>query len=737
MKKFLSLVCLLLTLSAKAAPTVEFVVTSSTHNEGVVSFGVAVSIANPDANATSVDITVLGGGTATSGVDYTYAPILVTFPANSPLVQIITVTVADDALVEGNESFTFALANPTNNAAIGTNAQHTVTITDNDGLTVGFVSPTLVQYENIGQVNMQVRLYNPNANPTSVTVQIEPVGTTALQPADYTFNDTTITWLPDSFGTVFVPLTIIDDVLYEPTEMVRVKLTNATNGATLTTDTFLLQILNNDSVILTNCADLFFSEYEHGDADDKAMEIFNPTEQSIDMSEYRVIISYNGGDSTRIMGFEGMLAPNDVYVFAKTGSRSDIVVHADTLSHLFNWDGNDAIILLHFTDTIDVFGQPGLNPGLGFPMDYGSTWYNNYYRKKDVYKGDYYWSNGIHTWAYLGTDVKDSLGAHHIYPCGSVPPVATVRFIEADTTVPESIGSLIPVIVETINPTSNSISFVVGHDNNASTATYQADYTVDVPTYTHNTGIWYDTLYVTVLEDELLELTETAVLYLTNMTGNGKFIADSTRRVHITDNDVLTVSFNGAGFSYVEDTALVQVKLTLSGTIDDTTTVRVLLAPGNATRNVDFRFNDTTIYFMPNTRDTQSVWVTIINDALVEPNEQINFNLFNEDSGVYKGVIAYTLTIIDDDTPTGISENENDAIKLYPNPVVNTLVIETENALAGVTITGAMGNTLISINSLPAGKSPIDVSLLPPGIYFITVQQQENIFSKRFVKLGE
>lgn len=737
MKRLWILLFVLAALTGYTAPSVQFVVTSSTVNEGVGSFQIALAITNPDANPTSVDITVQGGGTATSGLDYTYTPVTLTFPANSQTVEFVTVYINDDQLVEGSEQFTFALNNPTNNATIGANATHAVTITDNDALSVGFVTPAVSQLENAGQVNVQIKLVTGNSNPTSVTVQLDAASSTSTHGSDFTFADTTITWQPDSSGIIDVPLFIVDDTNFEAPETVRLVLNNPTNGISLGTDSFTFTILNNDSLFLQNCSDLFFSEYEHGDADDKAMEIYNPTSGPVDMSEYRVIISYNGGDSTRIMGFSGTLASGDVYVFAKTGARPQIVAQADTLSHLFNWNGNDAIILLHNTDTIDVFGQPGLNPGLGFPMDQNSTWFNNYVRKKDVYHGDYYWSYGKHTWICIGTDVKDSLGAHFIYPCGSTPPKAHIRFIKSGDTFPESYTSSIPVVVEVNNLSENNVTYVVNHNNTTSTALFNVDYVSPVSTFTHAPGLWYDTVYMNIIDDLTVEPTETAVLFLTNLSGYGEFVADSTYTLSITDDDVLLVSFYGAGFSYVEDTNLVQVKLILTGPLPDTTRVRVTLAPGNATKNVDFRFNDTTVVFPANSIDTQAVWVQIINDTIIEPNEQINFNLTPLDTTLETGIIAYTLTIIDDDDViNGIAHGawNNDAIKMYPNPATNTLTVECADVINDISVTDLLGNKIISLSEHITGKSTIDVSALPAGVYFVVIKQQQNTYTQRLIK---
>ena len=120
-----------------------------------------------NANATSVDVNVLGGATATSGVDYSYSPVTVTFPGGSAFTQNVSITVVDDQLAEGNENFTFHLASPTNNATVSGTGQHLVTILDNDTLQLNIHPNSLTQFENIGQVNIPVLLNHTSPNATS------------------------------------------------------------------------------------------------------------------------------------------------------------------------------------------------------------------------------------------------------------------------------------------------------------------------------------------------------------------------------------------------------------------------------------------------------------------------------------------------------------------------------------------------------------------------------------------
>lgn len=147
----------------------------------------------------------------------------------------------------------------------------------------------------------------------------------------------------------------------------------------------------------TDCSDLFISEYVEGWSNNKALEIYNPTGNTVDLSEYFVARYSNGSSShtsaqTQSIGIElvGMLGPKDVHVAVidKTdpnGMGQDAPVwdslqaRADEFycpvygdSYAFYFNGNDALILykgsvsdIPNAQIVDVFGKVGEDPGPG------------------------------------------------------------------------------------------------------------------------------------------------------------------------------------------------------------------------------------------------------------------------------------------------------------------------------------------------------------------------------------
>jgi hypothetical protein len=574
-------------------------------------------------------------------------------------------------------------------------------------------------------------------NPTNVTLQLVGAGTSATAGADFVFADTTITWAANASGTVNISIPVIDDNLYELSETVKVSLANQTSGVFIA-DTFsTLTILDNDQLTFTDCSDLFFSEYVEGSSNNKALEIHNPTANSINLADYRIFKSINGGTSTGTFQLTGTLAAGDVYVLASNQADSLLKLKADSLTAFLNFNGNDAVALLHLNDTIDVIGVIGVDPGVtGWTVGVGSTADHTLIRNYYTYKGSKNWNIASAQWNVHSVDLFDSLQFHNKAACGTQPPSnpATIRFIGTTATVAEG-NTFVSVIVETVNPGTQNADFVVARDDVASTATASTDFLYANQIISNGAGTTYDTLPVQIFDDLLIEASETVVMRFINVGANVNVAADSVYTLTITDADVLNVGFIGAGFSYSEAAGTVQVRLVLSTVHTDTVRVNVSLATGSATKGPDFQFNDTIVTFLPNSSDTQAVSITIIDDNIDEGNEQINLDLTNATGGAILAFNAFTLTIVDNDSTVGISTIDvTGMVKMYPNPVSSVLYLQSEIELSDLTVTDMLGNTVMPLGKLATGQTRFDVSSLAAGVYFISAQDEERSFMRRFVK---
>ena len=190
------------------------------------------------------------------------------------------------------------------------------------------------------------------------------------------------------------------------------------------------------------CSDLFFSEYVEGWSQNKAVEIYNPTNNTIDLSNYKVERYSNGATNSSAGGITtltGMLAPGDAFVLTngETDTSStfgfcdpmlislgDMAEPNGSYPTPMHMNGNDAIVLTGPAGIIDVIGKVGEDPASGaWTCDIASgftlgTWWTAQHtlrRKATVEMGDY---NGVDLfnptveWDSLPVGTWGGLGSH-------------------------------------------------------------------------------------------------------------------------------------------------------------------------------------------------------------------------------------------------------------------------------------------------------------------------------------
>jgi len=162
--------------------------------------------------------------------------------------------------------------------------------------------------------------------------------------------------------------------------------------------------------------DLFISEYIEGSSNNKALEIYNGTGADVDLSTY-AIKQYSNGSVTAGATFAlaGTLVAGDVYVFAHSSADAAILAQADqtTGSGLFN--GDDALELVNGTDTLDVIGQIGFDPGSQWGEGLTSTADNTLRRLDTICSGDIDGADAFDPsieWTGFDTNTFDALGSH-------------------------------------------------------------------------------------------------------------------------------------------------------------------------------------------------------------------------------------------------------------------------------------------------------------------------------------
>lgn len=180
------------------------------------------------------------------------------------------------------------------------------------------------------------------------------------------------------------------------------------------------------------CTDLFFSEYIEGSSYNKALEVYNPTETAIDLSDYKISIAFNGADEAAgSFVLTGTLAPADVFVISHPSADAAINDVADmTSSLLFN--GDDAIWIekISTADTLDIIGIIGNDPGTSWTVSGGNTRNHTLVRAVSVQQGNVDWDMASVEWNAFPSNTTSYIGAHTMTPCGADCENTTASFSE-------------------------------------------------------------------------------------------------------------------------------------------------------------------------------------------------------------------------------------------------------------------------------------------------------------------
>lgn len=269
----------------------------------------------------------------------------------------------------------------------------------------------------------------------------------------------------------------------------------------------MLSLMLTTGLWAQNCSNLFFSEYIEGSSFNKAVEIYNPTPNTIDLSNYRLILrGFTAAGTTPFapdtLQLSGMLASGAVYVAAHPQAIQAILDQADiTSDDNINFNGNDAIALLDVSlgQVIDAVGDYSAttNPGDEWVVGTGSTKDNTLVRKATVQQGTTNWTVGATQWDVYPNNTTTYLGSH-----------TSTCFIVTDTLVVFSPTSR--VVYDTANATTINLNLV-------NLSTTPAPFTVDVVLKSGNAALvsGFSTQNVSISGNANVALT----LNLTPITG--------------------------------------------------------------------------------------------------------------------------------------------------------------------------------------------------------------------------
>lgn len=167
------------------------------------------------------------------------------------------------------------------------------------------------------------------------------------------------------------------------------------------------------------------TEYVEGSSNNKAIELYNPSAASIDLSQYQLKFFFNGSTTAgSTIALAGTLNPGATYVIADDDASPEILAKANLASNASFFNGDDAIVLYKQQQVIDSLGQVGVDPGSEWGSGDLSTQDNTIRRKTNALTPDTVIDDAVSLDNWLGF-AKDDISDLGLFAAGPGEPDPT------------------------------------------------------------------------------------------------------------------------------------------------------------------------------------------------------------------------------------------------------------------------------------------------------------------------
>ena len=255
------------------------------------------------------------------------------------------------------------------------------------------------------------------------------------------------------------------------------------------------------------------------------------------------------------------------------------------------------------------------------------------------------------------------------------------------------------------------------------TATAGSDYTAVAITVSWAAGDTANkTISVPILDDRIVETTETVLLSLSAVTGD-TIGADSTATLSILDYEQGTLQFSSATLSVAETVGTASITVNRSSGSDGAVTVNYATVNGTATSPAFFTAATGTLSFAQGEL-TKAIPVTIIDNTLGQANKTFTVNLAAVAGGALLGTQAsITVTIVNDDVdftpgltkiaPAVTNITQGAVISLGQNSPFSSAnsILATINRIPELTITSlvAAQSATTGVMEIPVGETSFHI----------------------------
>ncbi len=683
-----------------ALGTNAIVTVTITDNDSSIAFETnAVSVAE---SAGTVSINVIRTGTLTltntvpysfkagtaTAADFTSTNGVLTF-APGETNKTITAAIANDSVIETNETFTVTLGTPTGGAILGGTNTATVTILENDAA-VSFLSSTATVWENATNVVLTVKRTGDTTS--TVTVEYATVDLTAVSDADYTNTSGTLTFT-NGVSSLTVTIPIVEDATVESDEKFKLVLSNPTGAVISGTNTAYVTIREDNSAFTLSA-----STYSGREGTNAIVTLTRIGNTNTTFSA-NLITAYTGDatntDFTAINTNLTFATGQVSLTFSVPISKDSVVdtnetfeVQIVTVDSGYNAVAptNAVVTIIDNTGTIGLLTNAVsvLESATNVLVTVTRTGGTNNTLSVDYVTADGTATNGLDYVAVTNTLTftagqtsktisvpltnDSSIEGDETFtltisnPDGAVlgaTTTATITIKDNDSVIAMATNAV--TAAETVGKVNISVTrtgglaaaATVAYATTNGTATASSDYTGASGTLTFAAGETNKIIALTILNDTSYETNETFNLVLSSPTAEAILSTNNSVTVTITDNDS-TISWETNAVSVAEDGGTVTFTVNRTGTLTLTNTIAYAFKAGTAT-TADFTATNGVLTFAPG-ETNKTITAAIVNDSVVENNETFSVTLSAATGGALLGGTntAYA-TITDNDIGFGLA----------------------------------------------------------------------------------
>ncbi|MCG7927006.1 MAG: hypothetical protein JAY67_15910 [Candidatus Thiodiazotropha taylori] len=570
----------------------QFSSNSYTFSEGEGAVSITVQRDGGSSGSGSVDY-AMSDGTATAGSDYTAASGTLSF-TDGQISSSITLDITEDANQEGTENLLITLSNPVG-VTLGTREVAEITITDNEiAPTAGNLQFSGSNYTASEQNNeIQVPVTRINGSSGAVSVVCSTADLTAASGTDYSATQSTLSFADgEMINHCVVP--ILNDSGYETDETFTVSLSSVSGGAIIgSPETAVVTLSSDDPVPAAGSLQFSLSEYQQTEGGGTAT----------------ISVSRSGGSS-------GAVSVDYASADGTATAGSDYVAVSGTLSLA---DGvSSGAFQVTLSDDTSYEGDETLSLMLSNPTG-GAVL-------------------GSNTTAGLTISEDDEI------------PLSGLLVFSAAQFGAEEFDGIVEITVERQGGSSGSVQ--VNYSTSDGTAVAGSDYEVASGSLTFADGELSKTVEVTIIDDSLLEGSESFNISLSDAVGT--ILGDvTTATVVIGDDDeppaAGAITFSNAAFSATEDSGDVTINVDRIDGSTGAVSVNYYTSDGTAVASSDYTFTAGSIDFADGDNSTKSFTVALLNDSDVETDETVSLQLSNFQGGAVAGSESSAQIIITDD----------------------------------------------------------------------------------------